>query len=38
MRELLGGRLEPAELQTLVDLLGRLPGGDVDGSACRADE
>lgn len=38
MRELLGGRLEPAELQTLVDLLGRLPGGEVDGAVCRADQ
>ncbi len=37
MRDLLGGRLEPAELQTLVDLLAQLPGGDVDATACRAD-
>lgn len=37
MRELVAARLEPAELQALVELLGRLPGGDVDGSACRAD-
>jgi DNA-binding MarR family transcriptional regulator len=38
MRELLGARLQRAELQALVDLLERLPGGDVDGSVCRADE
>lgn len=36
MRELLHGRLGPEELETLVELLGRLPGGDVDGSSCRA--
>jgi hypothetical protein len=29
-------RLEREELRTLVDLLGRLPGGDVDGAPCRA--
>lgn len=38
MRELVAARLEPAELQTLVELLGRLPGGDVDGSTCHAEQ
>jgi DNA-binding MarR family transcriptional regulator len=38
MRELVGGRLEPAELEKLIELLGHLPGGDVDGSACSASE
>ena len=37
MRELLGSRLESTELQVLVDLLERLPGGDVDGTSCRAE-
>ncbi|HJU46734.1 MAG TPA: MarR family transcriptional regulator [Gaiellaceae bacterium] len=36
MRELVSARLEREELRTLVDLLGRLPGGDVDGAPCRA--
>jgi DNA-binding MarR family transcriptional regulator len=36
MRELVSARLEREELRTLVELLGRLPGGDVDGSSCRA--
>ncbi len=37
MRELVGSRLDRPQLESLVELLERLPGGDVDGSACRAE-
>lgn len=35
LRELIGGSLAPAELETLIELLGRLPGADT--SACALD-
>lgn len=35
LRELIGGSLAPAELETLIDLLGRLPGAD--SGACALD-
>ena len=37
VRELFGERLDDDELRTLGELLGRLPGGGVDGAECTVD-